>query len=153
MILRAFLRNPVKYPDPENFRPERWLEPSWPTCQLPLTVYPTVKGISSFGFGQRSCLGQTLTQDELLVACGGLLWGFNLKKKVDPVTGLEIDISTTASNSLLIIKPDPFQMAFVPRSETRRAEIIQTWQSADEKDMQERAAFVKAAVLEKSVLI
>lgn len=148
MILRAFLRNPAKYPDPDNFRPERWLEPGWPTCQLPLTVYPTIKGMSSFGFGQRACLGQTLTKDELLVACGGLLWGFDLKKKVDPVTGLEIDVPTTASNSLLIIKPDPFQMAFVPRSETRRTEITQNWQATNERDMQERAAFVKAAVLE-----
>jgi Cytochrome P450 len=153
MMLRAFLRNPVKYPDPENFRPERWLEPSWPTYRSPLTVYPAVKGMSSFGFGQRTCLGQTLTQDELLVACGGLLWGFNLKKKVDPVTGLEIDISTTASNSLLIIKPDPFQMAFIPRSETRKAEIAQNWISADEKDTKEREAFVKAATLEHPVLI
>ena len=111
-----------------------------------------VKGMSSFGYGQRACLGQTLTQDELLVACGGLLWGFNLQKKVDPVTGLEIDISTTASNSLLIIKPDPFQMAFVPRSESRKAEMIQNWKSADEKDTEERQAFTKAAALQQPIL-
>ena len=153
MIVRAFLRNPVKYPDPENFRPERWLEPSWPTYKSPLTVYPNVKGMSSFGYGQRACLGQTLTQDELLVACSGLLWGFNLKKKVDPVRGLEIDVSTTASNSLLLIKPDPFQMDFIPRSETRRAEIAANWVSADAKERKERAAFVPGAALEHSVLI
>ena len=38
----AFLRNPQKYPDPENFRPERWLEADWPTFQDPLTMYPTI---------------------------------------------------------------------------------------------------------------
>jgi len=143
----AFLRNPVKYPDPDNFRPERWLEEGWPTFQGPLTMYPTVKGMSSFGFGQRTCLGQTLTQDELLVACGGLVWGFNMKKKVDPVTNMEIDISLTASNSLLIIKPDPFQMAFEPRSEARRAEMIENWEVAEAQDKSERQAFVKAAAL------
>lgn len=152
-FFRAFLRNPVKYPDPDNYRPERWLEPSWPTYKSPLAVYPTVKGMSSFGYGQRACLGQTLTQDELLVACGGLVWGFNLRKKVDPGTGLEIDISTTASNSLLLIKPDPFQMAFEPRSEVRRAEMVQNWRQADEKDRKQREAFVKAAALEPSVII
>ena len=141
----AFLRNPQKYPDPENFRPERWLEASWPTFQEPLTMYPTVKGMSSFGFGRRTCLGQSLTQDELLVACGGLLWGFNMKKKIDPVTGLEIDISLTASNSLLIIKPDPFEMAFEPRSESRKAEISGNWKAADERDKAARAEFVKPA--------
>lgn len=105
-----------------------------------------VKGMSSFGYGLRSCLGQTLTQDELLVACGGLVWGFNLQKKVDPATGLEIDISTTASNSLLIIKPDPFQMAFVPRSTARKADIIQNWRSTEESDRQAREAFANAAI-------
>jgi cytochrome P450 len=149
----AFLRNPAKYPDPENFRPERWLEPNWPTYKSPLTMYPMVKGMSSFGFGQRACLGQTLTQDELLVACGGLLWGYNLKKKIDPVTGVEVDISLTASNSLLIIKPDPFQMAFHPRSQTRKAEIIQNWQLADDMDTKDRQAFAKAAALERATVL
>ena len=141
----AFLRNPQKYPDPENFRPERWLEADWPTFQDPLTMYPTIKGMSSFGFGRRTCLGQSLTQDELLVACGALLWAFNLKKKIDPITGLEIDISLTASNSLLIIKPDPFEMAFEPRSASRKAEIDDNWKMADEADKAARAAFIKAA--------
>lgn len=109
--------------------------------------------MSSFGYGQRACLGQTLTQDELLVACGGLLWAFNMRKRVDPVTGLEVDISTTASNSLLIIKPDPFQMAFVPRNETRKAEIVHNWKEADERDMNERRAFAKAMAPEKPTLV
>ena len=103
--------------------------------------------MSSFGFGQRQCLGQTLTQDELLVACGALLWAFSLKKKIDPKTGLEIDISLTASNSLLIIKPDPFEMAFEPRTAARKAEVILNWKMAEDKDTEEREAFAKAAGL------
>lgn len=110
-----------------------------------------VKGMSSFGYGQRACLGQTLTQDELLVACGGLLWGFNLKKKIDPATGMEINPSLDKSNSLLLIKPDPFQMAFHPRSEARRAEIIQNWTVADDKDREERQVFAEAAALKNSI--
>lgn len=81
------------------------------------------------------------------------MWAFDLKKKVDPVTGLEIDISTTASNSLLIIKPDPFQMAFHPRSEAKRAEIMQNWKESDERDTLERRAFAKAAILEQPILV
>ncbi|KAK5145100.1 hypothetical protein LTR04_001400 [Oleoguttula sp. CCFEE 6159] len=141
----AFLRNAVKYPDPENFRPERWLEPGWPTYQEPLTVYPNVKGMSSFGHGQRQCLGQTLTQDELLIACGALAWAFNMKKKVDPVTKQEIDIDLNKSNSLLIVKPDNFEMAFEPRSEKKKAEIAEQWRVADAKDQAERKAFLEAA--------
>ena len=141
-ITRAFLRNPVKYPDPDNFRPERWLETSWPTYQEPLTVFPNVKGMTSFGFGQRQCVGQTLTQDETVVACGGLVWGFNLRKKIDPTTGLEIDIDLKASNSLLIVKPDLFQMAFHPRSEARRAEIVKNWETSDALDKAQKESFL-----------
>lgn len=142
---RAFLRNPIKYPDPENFRPERWLQPGWPTYQEPLTQFPTLKGMTSFGWGQRQCLGQSVTQDELVVACGALAWCFNLKHKVDPRTGQKIHIPLDKSNSLLIVKPDPFQMAFEPRSEERKQQAIRLWREAEAKDQQQRADFLKVA--------
>ena len=107
--------------------------------------------MSSFGFGQRTCLGQNLTQDELLVACGGLLWGFDMKRKIDTATGLEIDISLTASNDLLIIKPDPFQMAFHPRSSARKLEMIQNWEIAQAEDQEQRARFTKVGMAMKAV--
>jgi cytochrome P450 len=140
----AFLRNEKKYPDPDNFRPERWLEPSWPTYQEPLSQYPTIMGMTSFGWGQRACLGQSLTRDETLVACGGLLWAYNLKCKTGP-DGQPINPSIHKSNSLLIVKPDPYEMAFEPRSETRRQEIISQWEETNAKDEAERAEFLKAA--------
>ena len=73
------------------------------------------------------------------------MWGFNLKKKIDPITGLEIEIPTSVSNSLLIIKPDPYQMAFEPRSAARKAEITENWKKAEDDDNQKRATFAKTA--------
>jgi hypothetical protein len=143
----------VKYPDPDNFRPERWLEPTWPTYQEPLTQYPTVKGMTSFGFGQRACLGQSLTQDEMLAACGALCWGYNLKFKMDPVTGEKIDIPLNKSNSLLIIKPDNYEMCFEPRSETRKQEMIDNWKASEARDVEERAKFLFAAKLARTQTI
>lgn len=141
----AFLRNPVKYPDPESYRPERWLEEGWPTFQGPLTKFPTLNGMSSFGWGQRQCLGMSITRDETITGCGGLMWAFNLKRKVDPLTKREIEVPLNKSNSLLIIKPDAFEMAFEPRSEKRKAEVAQQWRDAEAKDAAERAAFLRAA--------
>lgn len=137
----AFLLNPVKYPDPESYRPERWLEAIWPTFKEPSTQYPTLKGMTSFGFGQRQCLGMSLTQDELLVACGSLAWGFNLKRKIDPASGQEIEVPTDECGSLLIIKPDPFQMAFEPRSEKKTASIVRQWEESDAQDKHARQTF------------
>jgi hypothetical protein len=138
----AFMRNAEKYPDPDKFRPERWIKKGWPTYLEPLTKFPTVKGMTSFGWGQRRCLGQSITQDELVVACGGLLWAFHLKHKVDPQTGQKVAVSADKSNSLLIVKPDPFQMVFEPRSAERKAEVVEQWKMAERKDTEDRAAFV-----------
>lgn len=101
--------------------------------------------MTSFGFGQRQCLGQSITQDELVVACGGLMWAFNLRPKVNPVTGQDIEVPLDKSNSLLIVKPDPFLMAFEPRSATRRAEVVEQWKEAETADAEERAAFLREA--------
>jgi len=141
----AFLRNPTKYPDPESYRPERWLEAGWPTFQEPLTRYPDIVGMTSFGWGQRQCLGMSITRDETIVGCGGLMWAFNLKRKVDPLTRQEIEVPLDKSNSLLIIKPDPFEMAFEPRSASRKAEVIAQWKLAEAKDIEERAEFLRQA--------
>jgi len=141
----AFLRNPTKYPDPDSYRPERWLEDSWPTFQAPLTKYPTIVGMSSFGWGQRQCLGMSITRDETVTGCGALMWAFNLKRKVNPATGNEIEVPLDKSNSLLIIKPDPFEMAFEPRSTARREEVLEAWKVAEAKEKSERAEFLRRA--------
>ncbi|KAG8630858.1 hypothetical protein KVT40_002477 [Elsinoe batatas] len=126
----ALLRNPKKYPDPESFRPERWVEQGWPTYQEPLTQFPTIKGMTSFGWGQRQCLGMSLTQDELFLACGNLLWFFELKKALDG-QGREVTPDPEKSNSLLIIKPDKCEMRFEVRGEEKRRDVLERWQGAE----------------------
>ena len=88
-----------------------------------------------------------VTQDELFLACGGLMWAYNLKRKMDPKTGKLIDPPLDKSNSLLIIKPDPFQMAFEPRSEEKRRQIIENWETAEATEAESIAAFEKTAAL------
>ncbi|KAL7782117.1 cytochrome P450 [Trichoderma ceciliae] len=50
--------NPEYYPDPNTFRPERWLDPKH---EIPRSYFRT------FGRGPRACLGQNLAQNELKV--------------------------------------------------------------------------------------
>lgn len=100
--------------------------------------------MTSFGWGQRACLGQTLTQDEMLVACGAVCWAFDMAHKIDSVTGKAIEIDTRKSNSLLIVKPDPWQMAFTPRSEQKRRAVVKMWKEAEAQDKEEREAFLAA---------
>lgn len=139
-------RNPYKYPDPESFRPERWIQAGWPAYKTPLTQYPTIVGMSSFGWGRRSCLGQNIIRDSSFIICSSLLWAFNLSSKRD-CHGNVIDASLNESNSLLIVKPDPFEMNFVARHSRRRAEIDKAWRESDARDTADRKEhLVNAAI-------
>jgi hypothetical protein len=149
----AFLRNPVKYPDPEKYRPERWLEAGWPTFQEPLTKYPDIVGMTSFGWGQRQCLGMSITRDETVTGAGALMWAFNLKRKVDPVTRKDIEVPLDKSNSLLIIKPDAFEMAFEPRSAARKAEALEQWRMAEAEFVEEKAEFLRQAEAKEALVV
>jgi len=82
----------------------------------------------------------------MMLACGGLAWSFTMKHKVGP-DGKDINIDYMKSNSLLIVKPDPFQMAFEPRSATRKQQILQNWSDAEAKDLEERRGFEETARL------
>jgi len=131
MLIKVFPRSinrvPSKYPDPENFRPERYLEPGWPTYMEPLTKYPNFRdgvGQHTFGWGRRTCLGKDIVDDEMFVAGAGILWGLRLAPKACPLTGKQIPIDTQATNSHVILEPSPFRLSIQPRSEKRAKQIL-----------------------------
>lgn len=75
------------------------------------------------------------------MGCGGVAWAFDLNFKVDPKTGEKIDVPTDESNSMLIIKPDKFELSVTPRSESRAKEIIQQWRVAEQEDRESRESY------------
>jgi cytochrome P450 len=77
----AISRDPEMYPDPETFNPLRWLQPEYPTYQEPLTQFPTIINSSQFGYGRRTCQGQTVADEDLLIGIGSIAWMFNIEKK------------------------------------------------------------------------
>ena len=125
---RTLNRVPSRYPDGDSFRPERWLEPSWPTYQAPLTRYPNFREGSSmhtFGWGRRTCLGQNIVDDETFVFAAATLWAFDLGPKVCPRTGKEVPIDTQATNSHVILEPDAYQISIKVRSEERGKTVLE----------------------------
>lgn len=129
-IARNINRVPDKYPDPEHYRPDRYLDPSFPTYQEPLTRYPNFrdgKSMHTFGWGRRACLGQNLVDDELFVAGAAVCWAFDMGPKKCPSTGKDITFDTQATNSNVILEPKPFPMQFKVRSEERAQKIVQQY--------------------------
>lgn len=129
---RSINRVESKYPDPENYHPERYLEPGWPTYQEPLSKYPSFRegaSMHSFGWGRRTCLGKDIADNELFVSGASVLWAFDMGPKVCPSTGKEVPIDTQATNSHVILEPSPYHMTFKPRSEARTKNILEGYAS------------------------
>jgi hypothetical protein len=68
------------FPDPEAFNPLRWIKPEYPTYQEPLTQFPTIINSSQFGYGRRTCQGQTVADEDLLIGIGSIAWMFNISQ-------------------------------------------------------------------------
>jgi cytochrome P450 len=72
----AVHRNPRDFPNPDVFRPERFLN----GLERP---YPNARGSNPFGFGRRVCSGQPLAEQGLLFSLGRLIWAFDMKPGLD----------------------------------------------------------------------
>ncbi|KAH7346252.1 hypothetical protein BKA65DRAFT_399897 [Rhexocercosporidium sp. MPI-PUGE-AT-0058] len=103
---KAFSLNPTIYPSPQVFNPGRYLTPSSPTYREPLTSYPSILKNTTFGWGRRIYQGAALTEHELITACGGLAWTFDLSCREGEEGGVEGEMlqPSEREGSLVIVK-------------------------------------------------
>ena len=77
----AIHRDPALYPSAEEFLPERWIEPKYPTFKEPLSTYPNIQGFSSFGFGRRICPGLNIAERSLYLLVSRIAWACDIQAK------------------------------------------------------------------------
>ena len=106
--LWAIHSNPADFPQPNQFRPERFLDES-------LTHYPQAQGHSSFGWGRRVCPRQLVAEQGLFITVSRILWAFKISPAIDGETGREILVDIDAYTDGFNSKPMPFQCRFEPR--------------------------------------
>ena len=111
-------REESKYPRGNEFLPERWLEPEYPTYKEPLTEYPNLRGHIAFGYGNRSCPGVDLTNMELCTLFGALAWSFDISAPEGAT------IPYYEVNPYVITMTKPFPVNITPRSEAKRQFIM-----------------------------
>ncbi|KAG4431048.1 hypothetical protein IFR05_013468 [Cadophora sp. M221] len=127
----AFSLDPTIYPSPQTFNPDRYLSPSYPTYREPLKSYPSILKNTTFGWGRRICQGAALTEQELITACGGLAWTFDLRCKEGEEGEVEAEMKPPGrrGESLVIVKPRGFGLVCEVRGEgvekKRRREVVE----------------------------
>ena len=74
--IRAILHNEMAFPDPESFRPERFLTigPSDMNNPFPEAV---------FGFGRRICPGRYMARSAMWIAIASILATYEISKALD----------------------------------------------------------------------
>jgi cytochrome P450 len=70
----AVLHDPVMYPEPDSFKPERFINPDGSLRDDPVVT-------SLFGFGKRICPGRHLADATILIVIASLLSVFNIKER------------------------------------------------------------------------
>jgi len=105
----GILRDPELYPDPDVFRPERFLPDASGTIQNDPSA--------SFGYGRRICPGKPLAEATVWLAIASILSVFNITYAVDE-HGNKIDVSHALDPiGMSTIQPGPFRCEILPRSE------------------------------------
>lgn len=83
LLLRAISHSPTTYPSPDTFSPARYLDPSSPTYQTPLSIHPRIQGHSIFGYGRRVCIGQDYAASQILTICAAICTFFDFELGFD----------------------------------------------------------------------
>ncbi|KAI1080805.1 cytochrome P450 [Whalleya microplaca] len=112
--------NEDDFPEPHEFKPERFLESR---------NYPGTFGHSAFGWGRRVCPGMHLGSASVELNIARILWAFDVGPAKD-ADGKDIDVDIFAFSDGFNSSPLPFPCSIQPRSPKHIAVIEQEYQDA-----------------------
>ncbi|KAH9976262.1 cytochrome P450 [Lactifluus volemus] len=101
----AIMHDPTLYPEPDIFKPERFLGPDGTLLDDPIVT-------SAFGWGKRICPGRHFVDATMFIVVSSLLSVFNIEKVQD------------AEANHLISCPHSFPCSIVPRDKQAEELII-----------------------------
>lgn len=123
--------DPERYPDPFQFRPERYINHRKRAAEYAAAADPYERDHFTFGAGRRICPGSRFAENALTLALANMVWAFEIKPGVVVVDGKEqegqLDFSDDAFDEVPIKSAKPFKARFVPRSDARLDIVNANW--------------------------
>nr|VWO96614.1 N/A [Ganoderma boninense] len=123
--IHAISRDPEMFPEPDVFRPERFLDAKNP--KLASFTIP-------FGFGRRICPGMHVASQSIYIVVARMLWAFDIAPMQDE-HGNPILPSTAAYTTRLVSGPEPFPLALKVRGKSVEEMIILESERAEAEAM------------------
>ena len=130
LFSRSILHDPARYPEPDVFKPERFLNPDGSLRDDPVLT-------SVFGFGRRICPGRHFADTALFISIASLFSVFNIERggkggdKLSDYTyaggTMRYLFGRFLNASSLTVLPsflDPFPCSFIPRDSKARELIL-----------------------------
>jgi len=110
----TIFHDPALYPEPDLFKPERYLNPNGTLREDPVLT-------SLFGFGKRICPGRHFADASLFISIASLLSVFDIKRGRG---GGDKRSDYTYAGFSIVSVPNPFPCSFVPRDKRARELIL-----------------------------
>ncbi|KAH9899431.1 CyP450 monooxygenase [Cubamyces lactineus] len=104
-------RDPEEYPEPEEFRPERFLDPK---TRDPMSFV--------FGSGRRICAGRHFADASLYIIVASVLHSPSIEPPLDS-SGRPMRVEPKMTTDMLLSYPEPFKCRITPRSKQAEALI------------------------------
>ncbi|KAI0718569.1 cytochrome P450 [Cerioporus squamosus] len=121
--LAGIMHDPVIFPSPDEFRPERFLETDKPRLrefELP------------FGFGRRICVGMHLAKNSVYITTARILWAFDILPATDE-HGKRIIPDRWDFTNGFNSKPVSFKCTIKPRTTKVAGCIVREWEGTKDR--------------------
>lgn len=125
--------DPVRYPDPFHFKPERYMNHTKRAAEYAAMADPYARDHFTFGAGRRICPGSRFAENALTLAVANILWAFEIRpppvaiERKETYRDAVMNLSDDAFNEAPLKSAKPFKVVFLPRNEARLQIVKENW--------------------------